>query len=285
MIDSTRTETPDTVASHYDDLDGFYRSIWGTHVHHGLWLDGGETVEQATDNLLRHAVAGVPLTSASRVCDVGCGYGETSRLLARETGAAVVGYTVSRAQYDFAVASANGAPSNPRFVLQDWLTNDLEDASIDLVLAIESSEHMPDILRFFAEAARVLAPGGSLRVCAWITREQPGALERRLLLGPICTEGRVRLCTETEYAAMIEGAGLTLEAADDITDRVKKTWTICVQRLAVKLATDADARHFVLRGPSKNKEFALTPARMRIAYETGSLRYLVFRASKPADPR
>jgi tocopherol O-methyltransferase len=280
MIDSTRIESPETVASHYDDLDGFYRSIWGTHVHHGLWRDGGESVEQATDNLLRHAIEGVPLSSESRVCDVGCGYGETARLLARETGAHVLGYTVSRAQYDFAVA-ANGEGTNPRFVLQDWLTNDVADASIDLVLSIESSEHMPDIVRFFAEAARVLAPGGALRVCAWIARENAGTLERRWLLGPICTEGRVRLCTEPEYAAMIADAGLTLHAADDVTDRVKKTWTICVQRLAVKLATDADARHFLLKGPSKNKEFALTPARMRIAYETGALRYLVFRASKP----
>lgn len=278
MIDSTRTESPATVASHYDDLDEFYRTIWGTHVHHGLWLAGGESIQAATDNLVRHAIAGVRLTSASRVCDVGCGYGETARLLAKETGADVVGYTVSRAQHDFALAASDRG-AGPRFVLQDWLTNTLPDASFDLVLAIESSEHMPDVRRFFSEAARVLAPGGALRVCAWISREQPGSLERRLLLGPICTEGRMRLCTEDEYSAMIQEAGLQLEPVDDITDRVKKTWTICIQRLATKLATDAEARRFLL-GPSSNKVFALTLARIRIAYETGSLRYLVFRASK-----
>ncbi|MBA2408238.1 MAG: hypothetical protein H0V62_00115, partial [Gammaproteobacteria bacterium] len=36
------------VAAHYDELDLFYREIWGEHVHHGLWRGGNETPEQAT---------------------------------------------------------------------------------------------------------------------------------------------------------------------------------------------------------------------------------------------
>ena len=32
-----------SVADHYDELDDFYREIWGEHVHHGLWrLRDGE---------------------------------------------------------------------------------------------------------------------------------------------------------------------------------------------------------------------------------------------------
>lgn len=37
-----------------------------------------------------------------------------------------------------------------------------EDASLDLVIALEITEHLDDVSRFFAEAARVLRPGGRL---------------------------------------------------------------------------------------------------------------------------
>ena len=34
------------VAGHYDELDHFYRDVWGDHVHHGLWRRGSETHER-----------------------------------------------------------------------------------------------------------------------------------------------------------------------------------------------------------------------------------------------
>ena len=197
--------TPDTVASHYDDLDEFYRTIWGTHVHHGLWLAGGESIETATDNLVRHAISGLELTSASRVCDVGCGYGETSRLLAKETGADVVGYTVSRAQYDFALA-ASDRQSSPRFVLQDWLTNTLPDASFDLVLAIESSEHMRTCADSSprragaAPAARCASAPGSL-ASTGLARAAPSA-RTDLHRGPYASVHRGRVLGHDQGAGL-----------------------------------------------------------------------------------
>ena len=41
------------VAAHYDDLDLFYRTIWGTHVHHGYWKTGKENRQEAVLNLTR----------------------------------------------------------------------------------------------------------------------------------------------------------------------------------------------------------------------------------------
>jgi tocopherol O-methyltransferase len=281
MIVSARPESPATVASHYDDLDTFYRELWGPHLHHGLWRRGDESVGDATVALLEHLFADVPLGPSSRVCDVGCGYGETSRWLAAERGATVVGLTVSRAQHAYALKRSAGR-ENPRIVLQDWMQNDLPDASFDLVFSIESSEHMPDLQRFFHEAARVLRPGGALRVCAWLAREAPAPWERSLLLQPICTEGRLRLCTEAEYAALIEAAGLSLRATEDLSRSVKRTWALCVTRLLRSLATGTGAWRFLLGSASRNKAFALSVARILAAYETGSMRYVVFRAEKPA---
>ena len=32
--------TREDVARHYDQLDRFYRELWGEHVHHGFWATG-----------------------------------------------------------------------------------------------------------------------------------------------------------------------------------------------------------------------------------------------------
>jgi hypothetical protein len=37
--------SPTLVAEHYDELDPFYRALWGEHVHHGYF----KTAEQALD--------------------------------------------------------------------------------------------------------------------------------------------------------------------------------------------------------------------------------------------
>lgn len=79
MIESLLHETPETVASHYDDLDAFYREVWGMHVHHGLWISGKESKEEATENLITRMLKDVSLSTGMHVCDIGCGYGETDR--------------------------------------------------------------------------------------------------------------------------------------------------------------------------------------------------------------
>ncbi len=43
----TDVEMSKAVGAHYDDLDPFYRSIWGDHVHHGYWRTGKESAAEA----------------------------------------------------------------------------------------------------------------------------------------------------------------------------------------------------------------------------------------------
>ena len=41
----------DKVIEHYDLVSPYYNSLWGTHIHHGYWLTGKETKEEAQENL------------------------------------------------------------------------------------------------------------------------------------------------------------------------------------------------------------------------------------------
>jgi tocopherol O-methyltransferase len=127
------------------------------------------------------AWAGV--THATRVLDVGCGLGGSSRHLARKFGASARGVTLSPVQVERATAltSASGL-SNVSFQVADALALPFPDGSFDLVWSLESGEHMPDKRRFLAEMARVCAPGGRIILVTWCKRE--GALsegEERLL--------------------------------------------------------------------------------------------------------
>jgi tocopherol O-methyltransferase len=270
------------VAAHYDDLDPFYREIWGEHVHHGLWRSAVSNSEQATRALITEVAEQARIQPADRVCDVGCGYGGTARLLVQAYGATVTALTLSEAQYHHAVHLDPGA-ANPRYFLRDWLANDLEAASFDVVIAIESSEHMASLETFFDEVARVLKPGGRFVVCAWLSRENPRSWERRLLLDPICREGRLRgMGSAVEYDRLARSAGLLPVHFQDVSRQVKRTWSVCAGRVLRGLICRRSYRQFLFRGPSTHRIFALTLLRIWLAYELGSMQYGILTAEKPS---
>lgn len=275
MIASRTTISREEVASHYDELDHFYRDVWGEHVHHGLWLRGDETREEAVVQLAERVGEEMQVARGSRVCDIGCGYGATARYLASR-GADVTAITISPAQYGIAKQLGSGVP-NPRFLLGDWLQNELSSGSFDAAVAIESSEHMPDKAAFFQQAHRVLRADGRLVICAWLAAEQPSALAQRWLLEPICREGRMpQMGSATEYRALADKAGFEPKMFEDVTTSVARTWPAIVRRLLVKLATNPRYLRFLVSGHSRNRIFALTIFRIWLAYQSGAMRYGIF---------
>ena len=274
MIIPREPQTAEDVASHYDELDGIYRALWGEHVHHGYWASGHETPGEAVDALADLVADRLELGPGERLVDIGCGYGATAARLARMHGVHVTGLTLSAEQAKVATAR----PGALGFEVRDWLDNGLPDAAFDRAYAIESSEHMVDKPLFFAEAARVLRPGGRLVVCAWLAAADASQWQVDHLLEPICREGRLpSMGTHAEYAAMAEEAGFRSAGYEDISRRVQRTWTLCLGRFLGALATDPATRKFVLRASRRNRAFALSVPRLILAYRTGAMRYGVFR--------
>ena len=280
MIAPRTAPDPAAVAAHYDRLDGFYRELWGEHVHHGLWRTGRETPEAAAEALTARVVEAA--SEAREVVDVGCGYGATSRALAEASGARVTALTLSPAQAEVA-RQRPPARGEVHVLVRDWLRNELPDASADAVVAVESTTHMPDRPRVFAEMARVLRPGGRLVLCVWASGDAPGRWAVRHLLEPICREGRLAgMGTMAENRAWIEGAGLAVEREEDWSQRVARTWTVVARRVARRLATDRETRRFLLDAREADRVFALTVLRLRLAFATGAMRYGFVVAQKPS---
>ncbi|MBU3076798.1 class I SAM-dependent methyltransferase [Sphingomonas quercus] len=269
MIHPRAPGTSVAVADHYDELDPIYRSLWGEHVHHGLWRSGGETPAEAVIALSDMVGERLGFRAGDRLVDIGCGYGATARRFAAR-GAVVSGFTLSQAQVDAAPPAANVS-----LACRDWLDNRLPDAGFDGAYAIESSEHMVDKPRFFAEARRVLRPGAPLVVCAWLACDRPTRWQVDHLLEPICYEGGLpSMGNAAEYRAMAEAAGFATISHVDVSAAVARTWTICAARFVRAMLADRATRATVLR--ARNRRFALSLPRLIWAYRTGAMRYGVF---------
>ena len=265
------------VARHYDALDELYRRVWGEHVHHGLWEHGAETPAEAAVALARRVADAAGIARGDAVVDVGCGYGATARLLARERGAEVTGLTLSAAQ-----AAAGPAAPGVTILVRDWLDNRLPDAAFDAAIAVESLSHMPDKPSVFGELARVLRPGGRVAIVDWLSRERPRPLERRLLLDPICREGRLpQLHAASEYVAFLRDAGFAVTGLEDLTRRAVRTWAVVARRLPLVLARDP--RLVAAGWPERG--FLPSLARIPIAERTGAMRLCLLRAERRVTPR
>jgi tocopherol O-methyltransferase len=281
VIAPKREQTTAAVAAHYDELDLFYREIWGEHVHHGYWVTGDETVQQAVEALIELLAARLKLTAGQAVCDIGCGYGATARYLAEQFAVSVTGFSVSAAQ----VAQARlivPAAGTVAFETRDWLANGQADQKFDRAYAVESSEHMPDKQLFFDEAYRVLRPDGALVVCAWLAADRPKPWQVRHLLEPICREGRLPgMGDEADYRAMGAQAGFEVEGVEDISANVSRTWEICARRLLRMAITKPRYLRFLVDRRETNRVFALTLFRLMLAYRTQAMRYCLLTYRKP----
>jgi len=95
--------------------------------------------------------------------ETGCGTGKNTTFLASISQRLLA---VDFSPGMLAVATARTLPSNVQLaqwdLLQPW---PVADASVDLVACSLVLEHIDDLRPYFAEAARVLAPGAHLWVC------------------------------------------------------------------------------------------------------------------------
>ncbi|AGL16466.1 class I SAM-dependent methyltransferase [Actinoplanes sp. N902-109] len=118
--------------------------------------------EQSYYLALRDIPKGLEGCAGKAILEVGCGVGEglnfLSRLVpdARMTGLDLAPKAVARANATLARGD------ELRFVQGDAEALPFEDASVDVLINVESSHAYPNLKGFLQEAARVLRPGGVL---------------------------------------------------------------------------------------------------------------------------
>ena len=101
--------------------------------------------------------------------DIGCGIGAPLVAIAQHTGAAITGLNNNEAQVEKARARAAAANLEPPagFIVGDYMRIDAPDGSFDRAYAIESMPHATSKAAAFAEAWRILKPGGLFASYDW----------------------------------------------------------------------------------------------------------------------
>ncbi len=179
-------ESSQSVSSAYDNWtnDQLLENLWGEHVHLGFYEKSfwAKDFRMAKVDFVHELVSwsGLDqLPKGSRILDVGCGIGGSSRILARDYGFDVLGITISEAQV-FRAKELTSERTQCRFQLMDALDLSLSDGAFDGVWSVEAGPHMPDKQRYADEMLRVLRPGGVLAVADWNRCHQGDVVRSRL---------------------------------------------------------------------------------------------------------
>jgi tocopherol O-methyltransferase len=270
----TRANHKPKIIEHYDVVSPFYRSLWGDHLHHGYWIRGDESKEEAQLQLTEHLAHLANVKPGSDILDVGCGFGASSLYLAERYTANVTGITISPVQVEMASQSAKTKGLNAKFILMDAEAMTFQK-QFDLIWCVESISHMQDRHAFFSSAAKLLKPGGWFAITDWFKNKSLTPANTRKYIDPIEKGMFVELQTMGDYQQLLIPNGLQIMHREILNRNCAKTWDLGLEiikdkhfwALAATLGT-----HFV----SYLKAFQA----MRAGFASGNFVYGLLVASK-----
>jgi MPBQ/MSBQ methyltransferase len=153
------------VPPYFDNLiDAYRRGATERSVHLGYWPHGDDGdfagAQARLDRLLLDLAA---IDAGQSVLDVGCGFGGTlARINDAYRGMRLAGVNIDSRQLEICQRIDRTADNRMSWHLADAGRLPFADASFDRVLCVEAMFHFSSRRQFFAEAARLLKPGGVL---------------------------------------------------------------------------------------------------------------------------
>lgn len=172
----------------------------------------------ASGNDLQRMLELAEPSSADTLLDIATGGGHVARVIGPHVGR-VIASDLTPEMLDHAVPylEAQGLINVERLVA-DAQDLPLDDASVDIVTCRIAPHHFPDPAAFVAEVARVLRPGGRfLLVDSTVPDGPAGAFFNAY--EAVRDPSHVRSLTEVEWVALLEGAGLRIEAVEPFRKR------------------------------------------------------------------
>ena len=274
MSTTLRSNDKNRIIEHYDVVSPYYRSLWGEHLHHGYWIRGDESKEQAQLQLIEHLAQLADIKRGADILDIGCGFGASSIYLAKHFDATVTGITISPVQVEMASQAAAREQADAKFFLMDAEAMKFQK-QFDVLWSVESISHYQNLPGFFASAAGLLKPGGSFAMTDWFKAENLTPEITRKNIAPIEKGMFVELQTMDDYEKWLTSNGLQITHREVLNKNCAKTWDLSLNIIKDKsfwLLAAKFGAHFV----TYLKAFEA----MRAGFASGNFVYGLFVASQ-----
>jgi SAM-dependent methyltransferase len=201
------------------------------------------------------------ITSEDRVLDAGTGIGGTARFLAERCGCQVTAVDLTEEYCATArwLNERTGLAAKISVRQADVTDLPFGDAAFDAVFSQHVQMNVADKARLYAEARRVLVPGG--RLASWdITAGAPGDLGYPL---PWADQpDRSHLTTPAGLRAAIESAGFAVSQWNDLTVEAAALMQAVIARPAGPLGLHAFVPDFAAKAANLTR--ALAAGRLRV---------------------
>jgi tocopherol O-methyltransferase len=221
----TRSDHKHKIIEHYDVVSPFYRSLWGEHLHHGYWIRGDESKEEAQLQLTEHLAQLANVKPGSDILDIGCGFGASSLYLAKRYAATITGITISPVQVEMATQSAAAQGLDTKFLLMDAEAMTFQK-QFDVLWCVESISHIQNRQAFFATAASLLKPAGSFAITDWFKNKYLTPAETRRFIDPIEKGMFVELQSMDDYEQLLVANGLQIMHREILNRNCARTWDL-----------------------------------------------------------
>ncbi|NEO25711.1 MAG: methyltransferase domain-containing protein [Kamptonema sp. SIO4C4] len=293
LLSARKYQSTDTVANSYDEWteDGILEFYWGEHIHLGHYGSPPHRKDflAAKTDFVHEMVrwGGLDqLPPETKVLDVGCGIGGSSRILAKDYGFEVTGVTISPQQVQRATELTPEGVS-AQFAVDDAMALSFDDASFDVVWSIETGPHIPKKADFAQELLRVLKPGGVLVVADWNqrdARQNPLNFWERPVMQQLLDQwSHPAFASIEEFSELLSATGLVEGevVTADWTQETLPSWFDSIWQGIVK---PSGLVRFGVTGFIKSLREVPTLLLMRLAFGMGLCRFGMFRA-KRADAK
>lgn len=179
-----QSQARENVRVHYDIGNDLYATFLdeGWNYSCAFFTAPGMTLRDAQLNKLRTTIRRLGVGPGMQVLDIGCGWGELTRLIATEAGADATGVTLAENQLAVARERAADLGGQAQYLLEDYRDHAARHpGAYDRIVSVGMFEHVgtKEYANYFAAIARQLAPGGRALVHS-IMNAEPTTTDAKL---------------------------------------------------------------------------------------------------------